>query len=512
MALHRLRNIVKHSRKIKNEYSGKKIIINSVHGSYLEAIYKEGGLAKALQLRGHNIKILLCGGSMNACTVLFTNDVPPNKWMCRNCCYFSKIFFEIIDLPYATYFDYLSDKDISKIKNIVKQMSIEEYQKYTHKGVKVGDHALKSVQRFFKGEESKNGRYKYDDILRIRLENAIIATEVAEKIIKREEPDILVTSHGCYSEFGSFSDYFSNNGKRVCIWGSGDKRDTLTFDLYKSDEYFKKIYEKIRKKSILNGHEELKNFFNKRVKAKEGQVSLYGFSEVKKEELEQQFNFDNYDKTYIMFPNVPWDAGVMDAKTAFENVYDWLTFTIELFQDKPKLQLIIKIHPSELRVMESKHTVLDYINDHFTSLTENIKIIPPDTKISPYSLFPFIDVGIVYNGTVGLEMSTQGIPVVVTGDAHYGKKSFTFDITKKDEYSKVLFDEITLTQTQQDIAKVYANFYFIKNFVPLNFLYINNFLDIGWKINSLEDLGPGKDKHLDHICDYIINGGIYQNW
>ena len=83
--------------------------------------------------------------------------------------------------------------------------------------------------------------------------------------------------------------------------------------------------------------------------------------------------------------------------------------------------------------MESKRTVLDSINSKFISLPKNIKIIPPNTKISPYSLFPFIDVGIVYNGTVGLEMSTQGIPVVVAGNAHYGKKAFTYDIsTKKD--------------------------------------------------------------------------------
>ena len=118
------------------------------------------------------------------------------------------------------------------------------------------------------------------------------------------------------------------------------------------------------KSKLKKEEKELNYFLNKRTKGEEGQVSYYGFSEVKKEKLEKQFNFDKFEKTYVLFTNVPWDAALLSANMSFKDVYDWLSYTIELFKNKPNLQLIIKTHPSELRLAESKLTVVDYLNNN----------------------------------------------------------------------------------------------------------------------------------------------------
>jgi hypothetical protein len=62
------------------------------------------------------------------------------------------------------------------------------------------------------------------------------------------------------------------------------------------------------------------------------------------------------------------------------------------------------------------------------------------------------------------------------------------------------------------MAKVYSYFHFIKNFVPRNFIYNKNFLDVGWNIKKIEELAPDHNKYLDHICNFIINNGVYQDW
>ena len=296
--------------------------------------------------------------------------------------------------------------------------------------------------------------------------------------------------------------------------GIGYKKDTILFDRDKFDEYFEEYYNKIRKRKSLNIKEEkeLEEFLNKRVKGEEGDTAEYGFSLKKeKKNIENKFNFDIFDKTYVIFPNLPWDASLIGANKTFKDVYEWISYTIELFKDKPNLQLVIKIHPSE-KLHESESTVLDFINDNFEYIPKNIKIIPPDTKISPYSLFPFIDVGIVYNGTIGLEMTLKGIPVVVAGSAHYGKKGFTYDGSTKNEYENLLFNDTPILPKQQDLAKVYSYFYFIKSFIPRNFVYYKNFLNLGWNINSLDEFAEGNDQFIDHMCDCIVNGGIFQNW
>lgn len=511
IALDRLRKIMKNSSPLEKIDSGKKILFISIDARHMPHTYFEAGLAKFLQIRGHNTKTLICNGVLNMCTSHFTVDKPYNLWSCKNCSEFSKKFYETINLPYITYNEYITQNEIEIIDNIVKKKSLEECEKYIYKDIKVGFHALKSAERYFKGD--KPSRQTYEPILRKELINAMISTDAAEKVLNKEKPDILVLSHGCYSSWGSFSEYFINKGITTYVWGSGEN-NTSRFVYPKSD--FNRYFREVRHNKILDKKEgkELDDFFDRRSKGKEGQVALYGFSDTTEKFLKKQFAFDNYDKTYVMFPNVPWDAATFgeEKKMAFPNVFNWVLYTIELFRKKPKLQLIIKIHPSEIKVMESKKTITDFIAEKFNPLPENVKIISSDTKISPYSLFSFIDVGLVYTGTIGLEMSMNKIPVIPAGDAHYADKGFTYDLIRKEEYEKILFQNISLSSNQQKLAKTYAYFHFIKSFVPRSFMFSNNFIDVGWNFCSLDEVKPGKDKYIDHICNFIINGGIFQEW
>jgi hypothetical protein len=513
IALKRLKRIVRNSTPFEKTTNDNeiKILFNLVRGMYSMPIYIEGGIAKALQFRGHDVKMLVCGGGLSMCTCSFTVQHPPNDWACKNCNDFFKRFFDIVDLPYLTYKTYTDKEKISNIKDKIRLMSIEEGKEFIYKNVSVGHHAFASTQRYFKG--ASPDKDMYEKIFRLELLNAIISVNVAENLLKIEKPDILVTSHGCYSSWGSFSDYFKKGGIKVCTYGRGYKRDTLRFDHNKLGESFEKYLEIIRNKKLLNEEEmrELRSFLNKRIKGQEGDTSLYSFSTSGKN-IEKKFDLNTYNKTYALFPNVPWDASLVNANSAFKDVYEWISYTIDLFKEKPKLQLIIKIHPAE-KTSDSLSTVEDYINSCFPSLPKNIKVVPPDTKISPYSLFSIIDVGIVYNGTIGLEMALQGLPVVVAGVAHYGKKKFTYDAATKKEYEEILFSNIPrLGKEKIQLAEMYAYFFFIKNFLPINYLYYNNFLNLGWNVKSINEFRKGKDKYLDIICNYITNGGIYQDW
>jgi hypothetical protein len=508
--LHRLKKIV-NNYVPPEKYDGKKILFNSLDARHMTHTYLESSIAKSLQLRGNNVKMLICGKTLSMCTTFHRLDHPPNEWSCNNCLKFSRQVYEIIGLNYSTYNEYIKNDEIEEIKKRVNNISFDECKKLIYKDVKVGFHALTSAERYYKGGIPR--KEDLERIVRLELINAIISTDVAEKVLEIEKPDILVTSHGIYSSWGSFSEYLMKKGIRTCIWSMGEGA-TVTFDRHKSEDYFKSYVNKIRNNKPLNEEEEkeLDNFFDKRISGKEGQVAFYEFSDTTKETLEKEFRFSKYDNTYVIFPNVPWDADLSTANTVFEGVHDWIISTIDFFKKKPNLQLIVKIHPSELKVMESESTVLDYINSKYSSIPENIKIIPPNTTISPYSLFPFIDVGIVYIGTIGLEMAANNIPVIVAGDAHYSNKGFTYDISTKEDYFKALLNEVKPLTDQEQLAKIYSYFHFIKKFIPRSFIYTNNFLDIGWNVNSVKDFEPGKNRYLDHICNYIVNNGIFQNW
>ena len=159
IALDRLRKIVKKSNVEIKKPTGKKIVFYTI-GRYGIMGLTEAGIAKSLQLRGNDVKMLVCGGAMNMCTTHFTIAEPYQKWVCKNCIRFSKKFFETIDLPYTAYHDYLQNNEIINVEKKVNELSVEQCEMMEYKGVKVGYHAKISAGRYFMGKIPSKNEYE----------------------------------------------------------------------------------------------------------------------------------------------------------------------------------------------------------------------------------------------------------------------------------------------------------------------------------------------------------------
>jgi hypothetical protein len=515
LAIRRIKKLAKNSKPIPPvKKDGKKIIFNLLYGMYGRLIFWECGLAKAMQLRGHNIKVITCDKKLTMCTSEFTIGSAHDEKTCDHCVKFSGGFLKAAGLLQISYNQYITENEIKKIHERVNKLSLEECGKLVYKDVEVGPLSINAALRYFEGTLNPDPAL-YERVLRAELINSIIATDIAEKIYQDEKPDIIVTTHLGYSSWGSFDEYCRRKGVSLTYPGDGYIPGTIAMDFNikeKTKHFFKRFYEDIKQKQPLNKKEqqELQTFIGNRIHGKEGDTAIYEYG---KEDAKKQFNTEKYKKTYAMFPNVAWDSSLLYADRGFKNVYDWVSYTVQIFKNKPDYQLIIKIHPSEAYVAKSKNTVADFIIDKYSPIPENIKIIPPVTNISPYSLFTFIDAGIVYNGTIGLEMALQNVPVVVAGITHYAENGFTYDVQDKKHYEKLLFNNLSrLTEKQMEIAKAYGYFYFKKSFVKYDLVYKKNILNQGWKIQSFDDLEEGKNKFLDIICEYIANDDIYQKW
>ena len=510
IAIKKVKKIMKNTKSQPNQnLSSKKIIFDMIYGMYGQLIYWEGILAKALQIRGNKVKVLTCGQALTMCTSEYTVHRLHNQDTCNHCVKFSAEFFETVGLPRNSYKDYITDKEIDEIKKHINQMTEKEIKNYVFKNVNVGALSENATVRYFKGQ-IKPDEELYINVLKAEAINSLIAINIAEKILKKEKPDILVTTHLGYSSWGSFAEHLSQNGVRITYPGSGYKKDVIGFDFNivgDTDRKFKKYYEEYRKKQPLTTDEdkELQKFLDKRFKGLEGDTATYGYEN---KEIEDIFNKKKYRLTYGIFPNVGWDSSLLIVNTAFKDIYEWISYTIELFKEKPDCQLLIKIHPGEI-FNQSENTIHDYINYKFGKLPENIKVIPIGTKISPYKLFKTIDVGLIYNGTTGLEMTLHGLPVIVAGLARYSNKGFTYDIKTKEEYKELFFKKLPkLTEEKMQIARTYAYFYFIKGFIEFPYILNEGFLQQGWKIESFDEIVGGKDENLDKICEYITQDDI----
>ena len=62
---------------------------------------------------------------------------------------------------------------------------------------------------------------------------------------------------------------------------------------------------------------------------------------------------------------------------------EWINSSINFFKDKKNINLIIRVHPAEIRGdVPSDQKIEDEIKKTFSILPDNIKLIKPDDKFS----------------------------------------------------------------------------------------------------------------------------------
>lgn len=216
---------------------------------------------------------------------------------------------------------------------------------------------------------------------------------------------------------------------------------------------------------------------------------------------------DRDKRNVFLFSNIYWDVGMTERKSLYDGVIPWVLDSIESFAHDSRGHLYIKPHPAEVYDSStSLKGIESFIRDRFPHLPENVSIIAPELRINTYDLFPLINLGVVFNGTLGLEMLLHDIPVVVTGLAPYGHLDGLSRPTTVEEYRNVLTGRTEPSRPSLNEVELFAYFYFVKMHIPWT-LTERAFADDfrGFAFDSLEALEPGRDPYLDHLCSCILD-------
>jgi len=173
----------------------------------------------------------------------------------------------------------------------------------------------------------------------------------------------------------------------------------------------------------------------------------------------------------VLLPtNVLGDSLTLGRQKITSSMAEWVVDTIRYFLQKPNAQLVIRVHPGELKTHGT--SMVEVIEDNFARLPENIHLVRPEDPINTYDLIELASVGLVYTTTVGLEMAMAGLPVVVTGRTHYAQKGFTYDPVDWPAYQNMLDKilakprEARLSPRQTEQAWLYAYLFFFEFSLP----------------------------------------------
>ena len=501
-----------------NKIEDKRIIFNLVRSYATGILFFESSLAIKLREYGAKVNVLIDDGILrHHDTVQYENFIKNNNLnfpkikTCNN-------FLKKISL-YKEYSEFINKKDLVDVSLIAE--SLIKNKKYFYKNINLKPYIDASLVRFYQAAAGFTEKESNcDKIEKICTENAIISALVASKVEELLDPDIVVTSHGIYSTWGPFYEYFKQKNKKVITYGfSGYINNGVIFSKKGlvanrcDDEFFDAYKDKI---DINLAEKNIKDIFDRRFNGKSADLISFGNFTEDDNLLRKIKNIACRMKIFALFPNVLWDNSLTNTKNIFSSSVESLIETIRFFMRQDDKVLIIRAHPSEANFMRAristKEIIESKINKNISDI-KNIIYIPSNNSLRSYSLFPFIKGGVVYNGTIGLEMMYKKIPVLIAGKAPYSNKGFTINFKNKKEYFDA-FNQIEKVLEYQEKNRgsliKFLFYYFTLNEIPLSFL--DEKKPAYPKLNYIPSMILN-DKNLKYIAETILDKhDFFQEW
>ena len=477
----------RNTKKVQNKLKSN-ILFYAIRQDQLHVVW-DFIIAEALNLRGHNIKVIACDGLISrACNEGWYPRLPKN--LCKECFKFARKFYKYAGFKVEFLGDYLSNGsagnwlgstellELLEAERVIEKLNFRDYKNFRYKGLNIGEIVQVSVIHFLRVQDIQTEVEKNltsRQIYKNFMIGAVLMTDICATIIKRNKPKVIFMLNGKFMAERVMLELAKKENIRTVIFETGLTPDTMVF-LHNEPINYSNIGNWNLYKSIpLNEIQEkrLSDYLASRISG-EGQTADY-WKKLKdgKDTLYNSLKLENFNKTALLFTNIVWDSALFDLTAYFDNPKSWLKSTISFFESHKNIGLIIRIHPAEIfwpgTYRDSLATWIK--NTYGNNLPENVRLIKPEDTISSYALMELCDVGIVTTSTTGLEMSVMNKPVIVNDKAHYSNRGFTVDPNNEVEYHQVL-TELLIENKQAELdfklARRYAYYIFFECSLGLN--------------------------------------------
>ena len=504
---------------------GPRVLIATGVGGNPNAVTLESLLAVALTLRGAEVHILLCDRVPQACELTETTWFPdherfvragPQGSLCHVCFAPARRAYAPLGLPIHLYGSLVTAEEQTEVDELAATMSCAEMARYVRDGVAIGEHALAGAMRFY-ARGTLEGEPHADGVLRRYFRAALFTTLAVRRLFATTPFASVVSQHGIYVPQGLVGEAARQAGVRVVNWNVAYRRRRFIFS--HGDTYHRTImteptasWEHIEWTPRLD--RELMAYLDSR---RHGGRDWIWFHERPVEdvaEIAARLGVDFSRPCVGMLTNVVWDAQIHYPNNAFPSMLDWALQTIAYFEKRPELQLLVRVHPAEVRgTLPSRQPMMKEIRRHYPTLPRNVFLIGPKDPISTYAAMLQCDAVIIYGTKTGVELSSQGVPVIVAGEAWLRGKGVTMDASSPEDYFRLL-DELPLGRRLPEElvrrARTYAYHFFFRRMIPLEFTRpLEGWLPYRLDLARLDQCAPERSAGLDVICNGILNGRAF---
>jgi hypothetical protein len=498
--------------------AGQRVLIATSLGGYDHGIMLESALAAGLTLRGASVDVLLCDEMLPACQLTKIQKIEPEELtrhgqrrLCGPCFRTGLDLYGPLGLPIHRFSALVSSERADTARRTALSVALEDIGGFTWDGLAVGEHASAGALRYFARGDLENEPFG-ERILRRYFEAALLSVFAIEELFRHHRYDVACFHHGIYVPQGLIGEVCRRHGVRVVNSNPAYRKQTFIFS-HGNSYHHTMISEPTAAWENLQWGPRTQQVTLDYLKSRwSGSEDWIWFHEKPEEDVDKIVREVGVDpsKPWIgLLTNVMWDAQLHYGSNAFPNMLAWVLHTIRTFEKRPDVQLIIRVHPAEIRgVIPSRQPIVPEIRRAFPLLPANVFLIQPESQVSTYAIMERCDTVLIYNTKTGIELSSMGIPVVVAGEAWIRNKGFSLDASSIAEYDAILGRlplGRRLDPERLQRARKYAFHFFFRRMIPLPFVTSPEPFRFALQLTGLDQLRPGSTPGLDVVCEGILN-------
>lgn len=512
-------------RARKAAKSGPHVLIATSVGGEAPCVALESLLAVALTLRGAQVHVLLCDRALSACLRCVTYKFPdiktfarygPARHLCGHCFGHGSAVYERLGLGIHHYGRWITREEQRVAADLASSVPADEIEHYCDSDSAIGEHALAGTLRYF-ARGILDGEPLGQQVLRRYFQAALLATFAVRRLFATVDYTCTAFHHGIYVPQGLIGEEARRVGVRVANWQVAYRKRRFIFS--HGDTYHHTLlseptsaWESLPWSATLES--DTMDYLKSRWHGTRDWIWFHERPEQDVSSIVAELGLDLSKPCIGLLTNVMWDAQLHYRANAFASMLEWVLESIRYFASRPELQLVIRVHPAEIRgTVPSRQPICDEIRKAYPTLPSNVFVVPPESRVSTYALVERCDAAIIYGTKTGVELAGLGIPVLVAGEAWIRNKGITRDASSREEYLRLL-DQLPLERRMDEArvrrARMYAYHFFFRRMIPLACVEPAE----GWPPfrpapAGLADLVPGADPGLDTICDGILSGADF---
>jgi hypothetical protein len=340
-----------------------------------------------------------------------------------------------------------------------------------------------------KGKEDKYTIDKFDLFCLKHIYKYYKYIYIYQSIMNKMDIKTYVATHTVYIKYGIIPFLCVDKGIDV-VYTDDFSTEIIQYteELYPMDRIKKSI------KEIINNADKdelLKTAvvkLNGRVKGQSGlsaKMAYMGKEVMDKHRLMQKLGISNDYPMVFIYAHVFRDAPHIAKDMLYKDYYTWLIDTLETVDKIKGVNWILKEHPSGQLIYNEKKTGENIIRNN---KYKNIYLCPDE--FSTESVKKCADAIITCQGTIGIEASCMGIPVIVCGNPFYSKFGFTIQPKSIKDYHYRLIkirDIKKLTSKQIEKAQIVFGAY-CKCFNQDKALFETDILENIWGYNGKQSI------------------------